>query len=259
MRSVQILIFLLLFFSLPQTLLARKFDFKNERLSSYISLELNRPNLKTKPFGQSSGIDSDFSKEYKVLSRASLGFVITSSELLSLNLSVGWLWESVKTKGHNSISSLERFELKSHILVFNPTLSLELRLYRSQFQRFYFFLGGGWGLLNLVNEYHFNRPEGLQDLKKEELDDYTENLQSDFISKHIGLGWESLLVDVVTVFLSTGYAHRPIDELKFRKNATTLVEGEVSSGDLAVDHKGHLRKFSLSSFFVQLGFRFYLF
>lgn len=241
------------------TALARKFDFKTEHLSTYLSLGLTYPNLDKKPFASSSGTDTVFAKQYNVISRTSIGFVLTFSQFINFNLGLGWIWSSVNTKGYNPTSTYTRFDLKSSLVALNPHLSLEVRLFRSQLQRFYIFFGGGWGRFYLTNKYDLTE-QGIRDLNLTEgRNNYKERLKNNFISKHLGVAWESLFLDVVTIFLGVGFVHRPINQLIFQKSTSTLFQGDVKAGDVAKTHTGEKRKFHLNSFFLQMGFRFYIY
>ena len=252
-------LFFLFFLVNSKEALARKFDFKTEHVSTSLSLGLTYPGIENKAYQFSSGRDTVFSKGHKVVFRNSLSLIFTFSEFLNINLGVGGIYSFVETIGYNSNSTTKRFDLKSEILVFNPTLSIEVRLFRSQFQRLYVFFGGGWGRLYLTHRYDFTS-EGIRDLNLETGNTYyKEKLKSDFMSNHMGLGWESLLLDTVTLFLGAGYVHRPIKSLVFTHAKNTLFQRRVKAKERAKTHDGKDRQLSLSSFFVQMGLRFYIY
>lgn len=237
---------------------ARKFDFKTENFSAYFLLEVSKLKIKNKAFELSKDSTTSFSKEYKLLSGAAFGFVITASEWVNLNLGFNLSRSSLDTKGYNKNASIEKFSLRSRMLILNPDFSLEFKIYRSTFQRFYAFISGGGGILQLENDYQFTQ-EGLEDFNlNENQKNLNESLNSYFISKKIGAGWETLLVDIATVFLGFGYSQRSIKKLNFKKSTSTLFQGSVQKGDTAQYQDKSLRTFNLNQFFVYLGFRFYL-
>lgn len=255
MTWVKGLLFFVPFFIVFQSY-ARVFNFKNENLAVFFQGSGGLSSVSNNVFAKSSGSSTVFSSSDVVAYNPAfdLGFLFKLSEGFVVTTSMQLLQtKQVVAKGTNS-SGTELMTVTSDVFVMNPRLQFEVDVYNAGTSRFYINAGAGYADVSVDNKYEFTATGSTT---YSSIADYTEKSNNYFISYTMGLGYEYIFVDNVTMNLDLGYRYLKVGQLT-HKHDTTTINGAVSKGDVVKNNDGLNREFDLGGVYVGIGFRFYI-
>lgn len=232
---------------------ARVFNLKNETLSSYFRTSFSDPELRKKPFENSSGA-------------ATTSFDNGFTTLVGYELGVAWKFSRIVTRlgleivRPNSLSvrgfgtTGELFEMTAETSIFIPKLALEFGLYEWSQGRWFIMGEGGLATLSMQNSYNFTAAGTAQ----YGLSNYREEVRGIGASIVGALGLEATMTDTSTFVLEVGYRSLEFTSLFHQVSGTTIAQGAVSGGTPAKENgSGAERSLSLSAPYVAASFRFW--
>jgi len=235
---------------------ARKFDFKDENISSYFRGGAGQSLIGKKPYESSSGATTRIDTGASLNLGGEFGFSFGLGPM-AIRLGVE-LWQPQvpsKIVGTN-VAGTQLFDLRSKILAFIPRLTIEYTLSKSSSTRWYIFVGGGLATVKVEQEYIFST-DGLSEGGFLDNGNYKERISKTTTVLDAGFGHEFLMVDNVTFFFDGGYKFFPVKELAHEKTVTTI-NGAVVPGDIWKDNDGENITLDLGGVFASIGFRFYI-
>ena len=232
---------------------ARVFDFKNEKVASFLGGTAGLSNLKKMGYEFAGPTGLTFNDEAKYLYTGELGVLIS---MKSVNWRLGLELLRPHTPTDVAVKNAAQttlYSLTSGVLGAGAVTYLDFILGGGPSNRFYLTIGAGYTKVTLKNEYIFTA-DGTTAYG---LGPYTEEGSSWAYSAMAGAGWESVLADTVTFTFNLGYRYMLAQKFIHEREAQTLL-GAVAPGQVMKNNDGTDRKLDLSSTWVGLGLRFYL-
>lgn len=177
--------------------------------------------------------------------------VVFSSQVINLKIGV----EIIKP---NKISNLSikdtndntAFSLTSEVLVYVPTIGVEIIFFKKHQSRFFWEINGGPATVTLNNEYSsIDSSYGISD--------FIEKAEGTVYTINSAFSYEINFFDTSTSIFSLGYRHLIIEKLKHQASYTSFI-GTHQKGDYVLNSDDSYRKLNLSGIFFSLSFRIYL-
>ncbi|MDZ4662136.1 MAG: hypothetical protein SGJ18_11020 [Pseudomonadota bacterium] len=145
------------------------------------------------------------------------------------------------------------YTLESEIVAFSPSVTFEWALAKAGTSKTYVFTGGGYSYVTLVNNYNMTSA-GTTAFSKAS---FIEDAKTQAIFGTLGLGYEMLLVDNVTISMEFGYRH--LEARRFLMRGTSdAISKNYQADDVLKNTDGSDRRLILSHPFVGVLFKFYL-
>lgn len=239
----------------PTPAFARKFDFKNESLATYLKGTYGPSAVSQAPFGDSSG-DSTASFDQKINTNYSGEFgVVFSTTHFNLRLAAEILLPShiSDVKGKDAAGDI-LFNLDTKTSALIPTVYVDIVGLRTNRSKAFVGAGVGYGYIKLENIYGFTSA-GVSAYPG--MSDFTEKAEGEAIASHLYAGYETLLADNATVVFDLGYRYLKANDLTHLSAATTFL-GSVARGERVRKADGTARVIDMSSGYIGLAFRFYI-
>ncbi|MCM2281548.1 MAG: hypothetical protein NDI61_06850 [Bdellovibrionaceae bacterium] len=241
--------------SAPSLALARKFDFKNESIATYLKGTWGPSAVARTPFGDSSGastatfdqrINSNYSGEFGlVLSTTYFNLRVAAELLLPSHIS--------DVKGKDASGSI-LFNLDTKTSAVIPTVYLDFVGLRTVTSKAYVGAGLGYGYVKLENIYSLTAT-GTSTYPGQT--DFTEKAEGQAIVSHLYAGYETLLADNATIVFDLGYRYFTANDLTHLNTASTFL-GSVTRGDRVRKADGTARSIDLGGGYAGLALRFYI-
>lgn len=233
---------------------ARVFSFQTEDMAAYFRGTTGLSSVKQKPFAKSSGTATTLSDEEPLLNYGGeVGFLFKISPFSNLRFGIELMRTRASDVKGSASDGTKWFDLTSDVFVFNPMMTVEAVFESGETSRFVGYVGIGYASVRLENEYTMTAA-GEAAL----VPSYKEKSTGSFVNGVIGVGWEALLVDNVTVLMDAGYRFLDVNKLKYSGNAT-VIGGSASKGsEVSNTNDGSKRGFDLGGPFLGLSFRFYI-
>jgi hypothetical protein len=235
-------------FSFALSAKARVFDFQRENVATYFKGNYGMGNVGKTAFADSIG-STKITDSVKYLWGGELGLLVTMDSVglrIGINLVNPQKLDGVEGK---DAGGTKVYALKSTIIAVLPSAHIEVYLDKGKESRWVVAAGGGAGTVTLINDYDMV-PGGP-------IGDFVEEGSGYVYFGDVNLGYEFVLSDNVTTFLDCGYRYIYVPKLEHKRNATTFL-GTVSKGDTVKVSDGTDRKLDLSSYYIGVGFRFYI-
>ena len=232
---------------------ARKFDFKSERLATYMRGTLGYSYLSDKAFNGAGPADVTYDNKVDVNYGGEFGVLIAMG---SINLRIAGeliIPKRLTDMSGTNASSVKMFTLDSRVQAIVPELILEYVAQSSPTSKILMGVGGGLAFVDVDNRYFFTA-EGTAAYN---LQDFTQSARGTTNSFMGYIGWEFLFTDSVTMMLDLGYRQLVIDNLKY-KNDHVGFNGSKRAGDPMVNVDGSVPRLDLGGPFGGLSFRFYV-
>lgn len=211
--------------------------------------------LGSTPYDNASGNTTVFSgDEHAYNYSGEIGFLLNIGEFSTFRVGAELIQSKKSELIGSNTSGAKLFDLVSDVFVFNTTGTLEYHFYKTDTTRFSVFAGVGLGSVSLDLDYTFTSA-GLTNFGLSS--NYKEESSSYIIGAHGGFQYEFLFADTVTMAIETGFRHLPVTKLNYEKDSTGIY-GAISKGSKTRNQDGSDRTLDLSSYYVALGFRFYI-
>lgn len=237
---------------------ARVFNYKETGLAAYIRGTGGLSSVGQEAFIHSSGaqtnsVDGRSNYDYS----GELGFMFGFGPDFHLRLGAELIQHRpVSEASGTDTSGTSLFTLNSSVTVFNPNVSFEYAFKTFGDSRFYFLGGVGLADVTIDNAYTMTSP-GTSDYS---VNDFTEKLSGSGISEHLGVGFETLFTDNVTISFDAGYRYLKVNKFKYKSDVKSiLVPGGAKAGDQALNDDGSARQLDLGGLLLGVTFKFYLY
>lgn len=248
--------FFTLFLFSSHVVQARVFDFKSATVAPYI-----RGTGGTTPLGQDafihgSGVGTTLTSKSNYNYSGEVGLNMKIADIANLRLGAELISAiPVSNARGTNAAGAERFSLNSNLTVFNPNATIEVFLLKGASARLYSFAGIGYGVANLTNSYTMTST-GTDELGG--LSSYDEKAVGSSLTYTVGMGFETVFSDNVTLSLDAGYRYLQLQNMTHTGPVTTIAQGSVAKGDVLKNPDGTARRLDLGGAFVGLTFRFYI-
>ena len=243
------------FFAVP-SVEAKVFSFTNVNLSSYLKATGGSSTVHNDAFvAGAGGYDQVTLKDGAIYSfGGEFGF---SFEMGSVTSRVG-----VEVNRPQKLNDYEAkdasgqilYTLVSDVVAFSPTITLEWAISKAGDSKTYLFTGGGYSYISLVNNYTMTAAGSTA---FGGTTSFIEDAKTQSVFGTIGLGYEMLLVDNVTMSMEAGYRHSEARRFLMR-GPSNAISKAYQEGDVLKNTDGTDRRLILSHPFVGILFKFYI-
>lgn len=227
---------------------ARVFNINNESFASYFSLSGAPSTLGKKAFENEASASITYDKKVDYNYSGEFGFLYSRPDV-SFRFGFEVFKPQILSEVAAKNGSADAYSLKSDYTGYAPKVGMELNLHKSDVYRTYLLAFFGAATLNLRNEYKIISYPGVSN----HIVEATGNGR--FYGASLGV--ESLLTDITTYTFEFGYRVLDVQELAYTKDVNTF-GGAKAAGARYMDSTGAVKNFSLTGWYLSLGFRFYL-
>lgn len=242
-------------FAFISSAMARKFDFKNERIAPFFSGTYSPSTSGNGGYAQSSGAGTasyDKAPTYNYTAgfgvawgTSRVGFVVGGEVLSPQRFPEDFT-------GYDAAGTA-LYTLHSSTLIYILTATIEYRMIAQATNNLILGLGGGVGFANIDNDYTMTAA-GTTALG---VGSFNETAQNRVTTLHAYLAYEFLLTDTVTFVLQAGYRHLPVGSLLSTRTGPSIT-GNQTEGTEIKDNNGQDRRLNFSGPFGGVAFRFFL-
>lgn len=253
MTKIHLVLFLLFPLEVAQ---ARVFNMGDESLAAYLRGSFWTSPITNTLLSESNGPSSvSVTESFANNTSGELGMVYGSKAMkVRLGLEVIRPPEIKNAQAVNSTSAA-LYNLTSEVSVVTPKIGFEFGFSKAKTTSAFLYVGAGSANLAARNAYAFTA-QGLADLGVPA--DYDEDLRATATLLESSIGFDTLLSDTTTFSLEAGYRDLNFTKVKHNREATTISQGAVIKGDLALNSDGTNRSLKLSGPFIVVQLRFWL-
>lgn len=234
---------------------AKIFNFANVNMASYLKTYGGTSIVHNEAYIQGAGgYDAVTTKDGAIYSFAGeFGFSFgTGGKTTRIGIEVA---RPQKLSDYEAKNSSEQilYTITSEVAAYSPSITLEWEMNKSGASKSYFFTGGGYSYISLINNYTMTSA-GTTAFGKT---NFIEDAKTQAIFGTVGFGYEMLLVDNVTLSMELGYRH--LEARRFLMRGTSdAISGSYQEGDVLKNSDGTDRRLILSHPFIGLLFKFYI-
>ena len=247
--------FVILSFLWASTSEARVFKFQSEHVGAYFRGYAGTSRAHKNAYKSSSGSQTSFGDEVPYNLGGEFGFIMSMQNTLNIRLGIEvYETKPLKRLQGKSSGGVKYFDLASEVFTYSPVVNAEFNFHATDTSRAFISAGMGWTSVSLKNTYSGFTSDNPYSVTT----NYTEKGTANVVSWQLGVGYETLFVDTVTVAFEAGYKHMPVSEFKYTNSSVSTFQGVKTKGDKLVNDDGTTRSMDLSSVWVGIGFRFYI-